>query len=144
MFSISEIMPNLYLGSAKHFTRQTDEFKNLGIDVIINCCCEYTHKPNPDFIIENYPIRDGFDATITEYLDPVTDKIKYYLDQNKKVYVHCVFGKSRSPSIIIYYLMKYQHKTFDEAYKYVMSKRPIISINMNFLKELRAGGTRLG
>ena len=136
MFAISEILPNLYLGSAKHFTRQTDEFKDLGIDVIINCCKEYIHRPNSDYIIENYPIMDGFDATITEYLEPVTDKIKYYMDQNKKVYVHCVFGKSRSPTIIIYYLMKYHNKTFDAAYKHVILKRPIVSVNRNFLNEL--------
>lgn len=136
MTNISMIIPNLYLGTAKAYTRQTDEFKDLKIDVVINCCCEYQHKPNPDYIIENYAIRDGFDATITEYLDLIADKIKYYLDQNKKVYVHCVFGKSRSPSIIIYYLMKYFNKTFDEAYKYVILKRPIISINRNFLDEL--------
>jgi len=135
--AISQINPKLYLGSVKHIRFATEEFTEKNIDVIINCCLEITHKPNPNYIVKNFPIDDGTDASIDEFLDPVVDLINHYLVNNKCVYVHCVHGKSRSASIIIYYLMKYEKMSFDKAYSKLLAIRPIISPNTNFIKELQ-------
>ena len=135
---ISCIKPNLYLGAGIHAKRKTEEFKKLNIDVVINCCNEIVHEPNDIFIVENFPINDGYDATIYPWLDEIVDKIKSYLDQNKRVYVHCVQGRSRSPAIIIYYLMKYENMTYSDAFMFVKPIRPVLSLNLNFVVELMA------
>jgi protein-tyrosine phosphatase len=135
--TISKINSLLYLGSGKHARHETDEFKKLNINVIINCCNDFTHKPNEKYIIENFPIDDGTYASIDAYLDPVANLINKYISNGNKIYVHCVHGKSRSVSIVIYYLMKYEKITFSEAFTKVKKMRPIISPNLNFIKELK-------
>jgi len=137
IMKISKIKPDLYLGSVKHPRRETIEFKQLDINVIINCCNDFTHNHNEKYIIENYPIDDGVGASIDMYLDLIADSIHNHLSNQKKIYVHCVHGRSRSVSILIYYLMKYDNMTFDQAHTYLISIRPIILPNTNFVDEIK-------
>ena len=134
---ISEITPQLYLGTGKNARLQTEQFTKLNIDVIINCCNDFTHKKNSTYTIVEYPIDDGFDAKIGQYLDEVVDVINNYLCDGKRIYVHCVQGRSRSASIIIYYFMKYHNMKFEKAYKKLLAIRPCISPNINFINELK-------
>lgn len=49
-------------------------------------------------------------------------------------------GKSRSASIVIAYLMKECHMSFEKAYKLVVSKRAKASPNASFVKQLKEFG----
>jgi len=134
---ISEILPQLFLGPVQHPREKTAEFINLNIDIIINCCDDYTHKHSDTYIIENYPINDGFDATISDFLDPIAESINQHMCHNKRVYVHCIQGRSRSVSILIYYLIKFKNMSFDEAFEKIQKNRPIILPNPNFILEIK-------
>jgi dual specificity MAP kinase phosphatase len=52
------------------------------------------------------------------------------------ILVHCVHGISRSPTIVIAYLMREEDRTLCTALEYVRSKRGIISPNLGFLWQL--------
>lgn len=52
------------------------------------------------------------------------------------VLVHCLAGISRSPAIVIGYLMYKDGLTLDEAYNIVKEKRPLIGPNSGFLDQL--------
>jgi atypical dual specificity phosphatase len=54
-----------------------------------------------------------------------------------KVLVHCVWGRSRSATICIAYLMKERGLSLDAATRYVRSCRPCICPNMGFMEQLR-------
>jgi protein-tyrosine phosphatase len=60
---------------------------------------------------------------------------------NGKVYVHCQKGLSRSPTIVIAYIMEYgicgKHYNFNDAFDYVRSKRSSICPNLGFNIALR-------
>ncbi|MEQ2214378.1 hypothetical protein XENOCAPTIV_004021 [Xenoophorus captivus] len=52
------------------------------------------------------------------------------------VLVHCQAGVSRSATVVIAYLMKHTLMTMTDAYKYVRSRRPVVSPNLNFMGQL--------
>ena len=76
MIKISLIKPNLYLGAGSHVKKNSREFSNLNVDVIISCCNEIVHKSNEKYVIENFPIDDGVDGTLYPWLDIIVDKMK--------------------------------------------------------------------
>lgn len=53
-----------------------------------------------------------------------------------KILVHCMAGVSRSASIVLAYLVKYQSLTLREAYVVLRKARPIASPNPGFWKQL--------
>ncbi len=57
------------------------------------------------------------------YFDVATKFINDAIKSDGKVYVHCMAGISRSPTIVIAYLMKYEKMNLDDAYNFVKSRR---------------------
>ena len=137
---ISQINDLIYLGSFEHLFDSNEEFTKLNIDVIINCAKEIVHteETKDKFIVENFPFEDDNHATLLEYIDEINDKIHDFLSSNKKIYIHGAYGISRAPAILIYYLMSYKQFSYDEAFALIKAIRPIIDINDNFERELRA------
>ena len=52
------------------------------------------------------------------------------------VIIHCVYGQSRSVSLIVSYLIRYCHYQLTKAIDHVREKKPDISINPGFLTQL--------
>lgn len=50
--------------------------------------------------------------------------------------IHCLAGISRSPTLAMAYVMRSRLLTCDEAYKFVKSRRPTVSPNLNFMGQL--------
>ena len=53
-----------------------------------------------------------------------------------RVLVHCQAGISRSPSIVLAYLIDRKNMDFDDAYHLLTERRPIVAPNFNFLAQL--------
>jgi protein-tyrosine phosphatase len=88
---------------------------------------EYLNIPVDDFLGEN--IQKHFDKT-NEFIDKVKQ-------QNGKVLVHCQAGISRSPTIVIAYMIKNEKNlTLDNALKYLKKIRSIVSPKPNFAYQL--------
>uniref|UniRef100_A0A803KA67 Dual specificity phosphatase 13 n=1 Tax=Xenopus tropicalis TaxID=8364 RepID=A0A803KA67_XENTR len=54
-----------------------------------------------------------------------------------KILVHCVLGKSRSATLVLAYLMIYQHFSLEDAIRHV-AKRRCIAPNRGFLEQLQS------
>lgn len=53
-----------------------------------------------------------------------------------KILVHCQAGVSRSATITVAFLLQHSRMSMTDAYRFVKSKRQIISPNFNFMGQL--------
>lgn len=97
VMSVSQVCPGLYLSGL-------DSALNLGvlssrnITLIINAC---------GLEDVSYPQLDGLQvlhAPLRHYFDPVAERI--HRNQTGSTLVHCSAGRSRSPALIMAYLMR--------------------------------------
>jgi atypical dual specificity phosphatase len=72
------------------------------------------------------------------YFDDVVEWIKNAMDEDESanVVVHCVCGVSRSPSVVIAYLMATQGMSLSDSLSHVKGKREISSPNSGFIDQL--------
>lgn len=128
---MSEILDNLWLGDVD--VAKNNSTKDI---IIVNCATELT-ETRFDYKIDLF---DGVNElnTFNDNIEKTVDYINEKMNANKIVLVHCMAGASRSATVIIYYLMKYNKMTFSNAYNYVKQKRSIVNINKWFYKWFNA------
>jgi len=137
---LTEILPGIYLGSendAKNYDLLSKHNIKAIINVSTNIPCYFEEKSNIDYL--RLPCVDTCKQNLVDYFKQTFEFIKTSIDNNKNVLVQCGCGVSRSPTIVIGYLMCYhpeKFSTMNDAYLYVKQKRPIISPNLNFLGQL--------
>jgi len=135
---MSEILPNkLYLGSLYDVENINWLLENNITDII-------SLASDIDFIgLTNLLEKNNINHHIFKIYDDSNENISELfltlfkiIDSANIICVYCSFGISRSPTVIIAYLM-YKHKMFlDDATKFVLKSRNCIFPNDNFLMQL--------
>ena len=116
-----------------------DIIQLLSINMVINVTYEcLNHHFNKGIKYLKLEAIDVADHDMNSVWFQAAEAIHIARSNNEKVLVHCHAGKSRSASTIIYYLMKYEGKTFDEAFTYVKYCRPSINPNSGFIFQLKS------
>ena len=116
------IIPGLFLGDRN----STREAKRNGIDIIISIgVSSYSND------VENIYINISNDSSINiiNELNQVTEKMNEYL-KTQKILIHCKEGINRSPSVVLAYLCRYENYRYNEAIKYILSKRNICKFSL--------------
>ncbi|RHZ75925.1 hypothetical protein Glove_208g193 [Diversispora epigaea] len=132
----SLILDRLYLGSSRAGT-DVEWLKNHKISHILIVADNIFPLYPENYKYKTISINDHRTENIAQYFDITSDFIHLALErENGIILVHCQLGISRSSSIVISYLMKYQKMSFEDAYKFVTSKRPEIRPNLGFRKQL--------
>ena len=132
---IIHIIDNLYLGDF----RAADDLnilKQNKITHILNCAFNLPNKFPNDLIYKRLDLRDEPDQKIIEQMKEAYKYIKENSDKN--IFVHCVFGKSRSASVIIFYIMNEHKIDFNSAKDIVKAKRGIVNPNIGFQNQLNS------
>jgi protein-tyrosine phosphatase len=132
---MAPVTDSLYLGcfsiaSNKH---ELDYFK---ITDIINTARELKNVFPKDYNYYNLQLDDTIYQNLFLHLDTISDYINMLIINGCKVYVHCFAGVSRSTSIIIAYLIKYKHMTYDDALNHI-SKLRFVKPNSRFAQDLK-------
>ena len=129
---MSQITANIYLGNL--FDAQNiQKLLKLGIKKVLSLITDTQLLKYPDEIehklikIEDYPKEN-----IIQYFY----ECLLFIDDNKKVLVHCVAGASRSATIIVAFIMWKNQLEYSEAIKLVEQIRPIICPNYGFIRQL--------
>ncbi|CAC5403900.1 unnamed protein product [Mytilus coruscus] len=131
---LAKITEWLYLCGASGVTNE--KLLNAGITEIINCSLDVPNVNLPGIKTTRIEIDDSPHAPLQKHFESVADQIDSVRSAGGKVLVHCVAGVSRSVTLCIVYLMKYQKLTLVQAHKEVIKRRPIIRPNMGFWKQL--------
>ncbi|XP_053548865.1 dual specificity protein phosphatase 13 [Bombina bombina] len=138
---VDQVFPNLYLGDIV-IASDKNKLKKIGITHILNAAhssweCKDNIEYGPDIEYYGITAEDCPDFDISVYLRPGAEFINKALNTpNGKVLVHCVLGKSRSATLVLAYLMIYQHFSLPEAIRHVSNHR-CIAPNRGFLEQLQ-------
>lgn len=133
----TEIVPNLYLGNSCNARDYYDlEKKNVGL-IVNSSPCISNYFPDY-FEYYNVDVKDISGADILSHLDKTVTKMNDFLTKNKDkgIFVHCFMGSSRSATIVIAYLIKYQNYRVRDAINYVKEKRCVVNLNVDFFNQL--------
>jgi protein-tyrosine phosphatase len=145
----SMINTGIFIGNAhsvigNYATKEKDLLEEMNVKVVISALTEEEYE---DYMIakEDFPdidwhrlvIDDDQDERISEHFFKVHSIIKEALIDNKNVVVHCAAGMSRSPTLVIAYLMIENRWGFEETINFVRKKRPIVEPNIGFVKQLK-------
>ncbi|GFY50954.1 dual specificity protein phosphatase 4 [Trichonephila inaurata madagascariensis] len=130
-----EILSHLYLGSARDAARK-EQLQQLGVTALLNVTQLCPNLFKDAFLYKIIPVRDTGGEDIAAHFQEAIHFIDQVKAQNGKVLVHCQAGISRSATICIAYLMATKRLRMEEAYKYVKSRRKIVSPNFSFMGQL--------
>lgn len=128
------IIDNVYLGNALNAS-SIETLHKFGIQGIINITHDIPSYYPEDITYLNIRVRDTRDSFLESHLEDAYNFINEHAGKN--ILIHCYMGSSRSASLVIYYLMRHHHMTYQEAQVFVKDKRPVVNLNTNFAKELQ-------
>jgi hypothetical protein len=77
---------------------------------------------------------------IVRRFDDAADQMHAWLQDDKRVLVHCFAGVSRSVTAVIWYLIRYEGHTWDEALEMIKAGRTVANPNIRFEIPLRIEG----
>jgi len=132
---MSKIIENLYL-SGEQVASNKDLLHQNSITHIVNVTSDIPEYFPSAFKYFTIPIIDWGDQNLLEHFDEVFPFIDEGIAQGS-VLVHCALGVSRSPSVIIGYLISRHSMSYQDAMQLVATLRPIIGPNDGFLRQLQ-------
>ena len=130
---INHIIDNVFLGDFRA-ADDLDLLKKNNITHIINCVFNLPNSFPNDITYKNLNLKDEKNQPLLSALE---DAYKFIKDnKDKNILVHCVYGKSRSASVILFYLINEKKYSFKEAKEFAQKIRSCVNPNEGFEKEL--------
>lgn len=140
MMALSQILPSLFLSGAEG-AENAPLVSRTGITLIVNATLCHLSTPLPGVEVLRVPVSDLPSARIDRHFDHVAERI--HGNHGGKTLVHCVAGMSRSPALVMAYLMKFRGVSLQQAHAMVRDKRPHIRLNRGFWEQLLSYERRL-
>ena len=130
---IDQITETIYLGNIDAAFNKK-KLKQLGIKKVLTVMSAFGNHYSPhEFIHKSIDVNDDYQTNIIQYFKECI----LFIEGKDKIFVHCAAGMSRSPTIVIAYIMWKRKLRLNEAIKFVKEKRSIISPNDNFMNQLK-------
>ncbi|TNV75299.1 hypothetical protein FGO68_gene11216 [Halteria grandinella] len=135
----SQINDDIFLGGYEAGENEVLLRDVMGVGGVL---CIYNQYKEPAFpSLYRYKcvrLVDDTASNLKEYFRDCIDFINDVITKQKKpVLVHCAAGVSRSATIVIAFIMDTYKISLDDAYQYVLKRRPCIDPNDGFMEQLR-------
>ena len=127
------ICNNIFLGDSIVASNET-YLKENNISAVVNCAKDFISNYNEIKFLELSLYDDTIELIIPKF-EVAYKFIKEYSDNN--ILIHCLQGKSRSVSLVVFYLMKEKGWDYDTCIKFIKERRPSISPNIGFVEQLK-------
>ena len=135
-FEADEIIPGVFLGSINS-SYDLDVLKSKGITHIISAILGYDPAYPNDFKYLIINALDNENYNISDVFDSCNNFINNALfEDNGKVLIHCMAGRSRSATILSAYIIDTYGMDVDNVLNLLRDKRKIVEPNSSFLKQL--------
>lgn len=131
---ITEVCPGLYLCAYDSLTEE--KIRSRNITRIINAAHEAPDVQLEGIHLTHLPVSDIPSANISQFFDQCADMIRETILQGSASLVHCALGISRSVTICLVYMIKYEDVSLRQAYIDIKKRRPIIKPNAGFWRQL--------
>jgi hypothetical protein len=130
-YKVNKITDKVYLGDEEG-ARDKKLLNGYGITHILVCGRDLKKRFKDEFVYHRIEIDDSSREDILEYFEEAFQ----FIENSKAVYLHCIAGKSRSPTFAIGYLMWKNKLSYKEASDLVKKKRKGIELNEGFEQQL--------
>ncbi|XP_059200590.1 dual specificity protein phosphatase 18 [Centropristis striata] len=130
--SVSQITPTLFLSGADALNAALVSRK--GITLIVNATLSHASPAFPGVECVRVPVSDLPSARLGDHFDRVAERI--HGNRDGGTLVHCAVGMSRSPALVMAYLMRYRGVTLCQAHRWVQDRRPFVRLNAGFWEQL--------
>lgn len=130
---LSQITPTLFLSGADA-SLNAALVSQKGITLIINATLSHASPAYPGVECVRVPVSDLPTANLGTHFERVADRI--HGNRAGGTLVHCAAGMSRSPALVMAYLMRHRGVTLRQAHRWVQESRPYIRLNAGFWEQL--------
>lgn len=130
---LSQITPSLFLSGAEA-PLNAALVSQKGITLIINATLSHACPAYPGVECVRVPVSDLPTANLGTHFERVAERI--HGNRAGGTLVHCAAGMSRSPALVMAYLMRYRGVTLCQAHRWVQESRPYIRLNAGFWEQL--------
>jgi len=130
-----QILPHVFLGTV-YSSRENEYLQTLKITHIVNCAREADNLFPSEFRYLNIPVGDRANEKIYTYFREACNFINRAKGIGGTVLVHCLGGISRSPTVILAYLIFEYKMSLSKAFFYVKGIKPRIEPNPGFMNQL--------
>lgn len=130
---VSQITPTLFLSGAEA-PLNAALVSQKGITLIINATLSHACPAYPGVECVRVPVSDLPTANLGTHFERVAERI--HGNRAGGTLVHCAAGMSRSPALVMAYLMRYRGVTLCQAHRWVQESRPYIRLNAGFWEQL--------
>lgn len=134
-FDADQIIDNLYIGSISS-CYDINMLKQIGITHIISVIAGFEPPFPSDFEYLVINALDDENTLLKDKFKICNEFIENGLENNGKVLIHCVFGKSRSATILCAYLIDKFGMSYNNTLSVLQKKREIIEPNKFFETQL--------
>lgn len=132
----SRILPFLYLGSAVD-ARSASKLSVLGVSRILNVSDSARFEDDPRIVLKHIPVSDFGDTNLAPVFSACNEFIAAAKSEGATILVHCRHGQTRSPTVVLAYLMEREGMSLKEAYHLMSTARPRVAVHEAYFEQFR-------